>query len=147
MKKFSRHTTIINTVLIGMVMLLTTAATASPTTKPVKKTGPEKPSVSQVPLTEATLKLTDPTRPPDALINPEKMIETTAPLDLTAIFYSKERQRAVISGQTLEPGDVVGEYTIINIHRDTVELISSDGEELKLSLVPQVKQPSEMKGN
>ena len=77
--------------------------------------------LSLVFLTGATT-LTDPTRPPDILIPAAKKLRMAGSMQLTAIFIYPNRRFAVINGQSVSVGDKIGEYTIINIQHDTVEL-------------------------
>ena len=81
----------------------------------------------------------DPTRPPDALIPATNKIKVTGALTVTAIFVYPNRRFAIINGQMVSVGDKIGEYTIINIQHDTVELKGSKDSSLTLSLLPTVK--------
>lgn len=83
--------------------------------------------------------LTDPTRPPDALLPDSKSFEATGPLQLTAVYVYPGRQLALINSQFAAVGDKVGTYTVINIQRDTVELKDSQGARVTLSVVPAIK--------
>lgn len=150
MKKLSSVTHIINIMILTLVVMLTSGATA--TTDATKSTPqPVKPQpqdtvtiqsnkVTHVSLPSSIANLVDPTQPPDAVISPNKSFSAIGPMSLTAIFYYPDNQAAIIDGDFVRPGDSVGEYTIINIHRDTVELIGVEGKELTLRMFPQIKQ-------
>lgn len=84
--------------------------------------------------------MTDPTRPPDALLPASKGIVAAGPLRLTAIFIYSDRRSVVINGKTLTTGETIDEYTITNIQHDTVELKDSQGNKTVLNLFPVVKQ-------
>jgi hypothetical protein len=85
--------------------------------------------------------LVDPTRPPDSLLPASsKTTSHTGPLQVSAIFIYQNYRFAIVSGQKVVPGDKVGEYTIINIQRDTVELKGSQDQSIVLSILPTVKQ-------
>lgn len=83
--------------------------------------------------------LPDPTRPPDALIPASKKLKIGGALQVTAIFIYPDRRFAFINGQLVNVGDKIGEYTIINIQHDTVELKGSKGNSMILTLLPKVK--------
>jgi hypothetical protein len=84
--------------------------------------------------------LVDPTRPPDALLPESKGMTPASPLQLTAIFIYPDHRFAIINGQKASAGEKVGEYTIINIQRDTVELKGSQDNLVNLSLLPIIKK-------
>ena len=81
----------------------------------------------------------DPTRPPDALIPASNKINATGTLGVTAIFVYPNHRFAIINGQMVRVGDKIGEYTIINIQHDTVELTGSQDTSLVLPILPIVK--------
>jgi hypothetical protein len=85
--------------------------------------------------------LTDPTRPPDNLIPAVKDKIVRGPLELTAIFIYPDHRFAFISDHKVSVGDKVDEYTVININRDTVELMNAREKPVVLTLLPTVKQP------
>lgn len=90
--------------------------------------------------------LPDPTRPPDALIPAAKKLKIGGALQVTAIFIYPDRRFAFINGQLANLGDKIGEYTIINIQHDTVELKGSKDTSMVLTLFPKVKTPKAEKG-
>lgn len=95
--------------------------------------------LSIAPLTQAEA-MVDPTRPPDQLILPSKRLKVTGALQVTAIFIYPSYRFAIINGQLGKPGDKVGEYTIINIQHDTVELKGAQDNSMVLPLLPSVKK-------
>lgn len=83
--------------------------------------------------------LRDPTRPPNVLLPDSKSIDTSGPLQLSAVFIYPDRRLALINSQYASVGDKVGSYTVINIQRDTVELKDTENAQVRLSVVPDVK--------
>lgn len=90
-------------------------------------------------LTGAT-NMPDPTRPPEQLIPASKKLHQTGTMQVTAIFIYPSRRFAIISGHMASVGDKIGEYTVINIQHDTVELKGSQDTSMILQLVPMVKK-------
>ncbi len=90
-------------------------------------------------LTGATT-LTDPTRPPDILIPAAKKLLIPGSMQLTAVFIYPDRRFAVINGHSVSVGEKIGEYTIINIQHDTVELKGLQDSSKVLTLLPSVKR-------
>tara|TARA_R110000868_G_scaffold290766_5_gene550937 strand:+ start:3362 stop:3721 length:360 start_codon:yes stop_codon:yes gene_type:complete len=84
--------------------------------------------------------IVDPTRPPDSLLPESKTLNISGPLKLSAVFIYPHRRYAIISNQIATIEDKVGEYSIINIQRDTVELKSSKDDSVTLTLLPTVKK-------
>lgn len=159
MKKLSSLTRMINILIFSSIALLLCAAalptsignlsngmkmTAVSGNAPAKLKAPthnlKSKKIERQQLPSSLADLVDPTRPPDAMISPNKSFLTASPLSLNAIFYYPDNQAAIINGDFVRAGDSVGEYTIINIHRDTVELIGIEGKELTLRMFPQIKQ-------
>jgi len=99
------------------------------------------PIISIASMTQA-FAMVDPTRPPDELILPSKRLNVTGALLVTAIFIYPNYRFAIINGHLGKPGDKVGEYTIINIQHDTVELKGSQENSITLPLLPSVKKAS-----
>lgn len=83
--------------------------------------------------------LPDPTRPPDKLIPAAKIIKIGGALQLDATFIYPDHRFALINGRKVNTGDMIGEYTIINIQHDTVELKGSKDTSMVLTLFPKVK--------
>lgn len=90
--------------------------------------------------------LPDPTRPPDDLLPVGTKLKVSGALQVTAIFIYQDYRYALINGQRAAVGDKIGEYTIINIQHDTVELKGSKDNSMILTLLPKVKAPVSDKG-
>lgn len=89
----------------------------------------------------ASMPMPDPTRPPDSLVPANKNIRIGGALQLNATFIYPDHRFALINGNTLRLGDSIGEYTIINIQHDTVELKGTKDSSMVLTLFPKVKSP------
>ena len=77
----------------------------------------------------------DPTKPLN--VSPSQVLSSqTNPLSLQSIWLAKGKKTATISGQSLQEGDVVGDYTLVSIKRNTV-LLSNGAEQIELSLFKQ----------
>ena len=92
--------------------------------------------------------LTDPTRPPSALSAPQDTssggIQEDAPRgsQLQSVLLSRGRKLAVISGETVPLGGMVGEAKLVRITETEVTLKKGDETEV-LKLFPGIdKQPS-----
>lgn len=90
--------------------------------------------------------LPDPTRPPDTLIPAARKLKIGGALQLNATFIYPDHRFAMINGRMVNLGDMIGEYTIINIQHDTVELKGSKDTSMVLTLFPKVKTPTAEKG-
>ena len=84
--------------------------------------------------------LVDPTRPV-AFVAPsgQKQPEQNK-LKLQAIFFGSGRQEAVINGQTVKVGDLVGQAKILAIGQGRVSFVRN-GEKGELVLLPTVSKP------
>lgn len=91
--------------------------------------------------------LTDPTRPPDYVPSKSQSMKITGPMTLTAIFSYSDYKVAIINGERLRVGDKVGDYTIIKIKANGVELIGPNDKVEMLSLLPTVKQEVSKNGS
>lgn len=89
----------------------------------------------------ASLPMPDPTRPPDSLIPASKNIRIGGALQLNGTFIYPDYRFALINGNKVNMGDTIGEYTIINIQHDTVELKGTKDSSMVLTLFPKVKTP------
>lgn len=70
--------------------------------------------------------LTDPTRPPD--FNPATAAAVLGKgLTLEAIFYSANRRQAIINGQTLQAGDTIAGFKLLQIKSQAVLLKGPEG--------------------
>lgn len=89
----------------------------------------------------ASLPMPDPTRPPDILLPASKNLKIGGALQLNGTFIYPDHRFALINGNTVNLGDTIGEYTIINIQHDTVELKGTKDSSMVLTLFPKVKTP------
>lgn len=88
--------------------------------------------------------LPDPTRPPDAVLAPADGGDATRPsggLVLQSILIAPDRRGAVISGQSLVVGDMVGGLRLARVAAGEVTLEGLEGTRT-LSLFPDVSKRS-----
>lgn len=82
--------------------------------------------------------LTDPTRPPVSVYQPEAASSQGAMI-VTGIFIYPTYKVAIIDGKASTIGSQIGEYTITTITPNTVELAGSENTQQVLTLVKPVK--------
>ncbi|MES2212151.1 MAG: hypothetical protein V4490_03320 [Pseudomonadota bacterium] len=71
-------------------------------------------------------KMQDPTRPADFIVpNAGPAASTSKELVLTSIIRSPLRQVAIINEQSLQVGDAIGEYKVVQIVSDGVKIQSA----------------------
>ena len=98
--------------------------------------------ICQAPAVRAEV-LPDPTRPPDAVLAPDKAEQSAAPQGpvLQSVLIGPARKVAVISGQTVMLGQMYADARVVRITETEVVLSSASGTRT-LKLFPQVeKQP------
>ena len=85
--------------------------------------------------------LRDPTRPPglEMSLDAASLQTPQDALKLQAIFFSNQRPSALISGQRVAVGDVVGAARVTRISPDRVTLEGREGEVLLKLPLPSVK--------
>ena len=84
--------------------------------------------------------LPDPTRQPTELnVLPASAVSTTIPLNagLQSIIISHDRRAAIINGQLVKKGDLVGDATLVEINEGSVVLQGTKGKQV-LTLFPDV---------
>lgn len=67
-------------------------------------------------------------------------LDADAGLNLTRIRFGEDSQSAVINGNTVAAGDKIGNYRVVKILPNQVELMSSTGERVQLQLFKSLKQ-------
>ena len=67
-------------------------------------------------------------------------LDADAGLHLTRIRFGEDSQSAVIHGNTVAAGDKIGNYRVVKILPNQVELMSSTGERVQLQLFKSLKQ-------
>lgn len=80
--------------------------------------------------------LNDPTRPPGRSSSSTAAKITTAPtprLELTSILVAPERRVAVINGRPLQVGERIGDYKVVDIQFDLVQ-VKNDNRLISLTL-------------
>jgi MSHA biogenesis protein MshK len=84
--------------------------------------------------------LPDPTRQPAELsVLPVSAVSATAPLNtsLQSIMISHDRRAAIINGQLVKEGDLVGDATLVEVNEGSVVLQGAKGKQV-LTLFPGV---------
>lgn len=88
--------------------------------------------------------LNDPTRPPARRSSTQSLGRVTVPtarLELTSILIAPERRVAVINGRSVQIGERIGDYKVVDIQVDVV-LVKNDNRLLPLTLKNEVvKKP------
>jgi MSHA biogenesis protein MshK len=83
--------------------------------------------------------LTDPTRPPAALLPEAAPASDASGPALQSILISPTRKLAIINGQTVRPGDKVGDARVVRITEN--EVVLRDGRQSQtLKLFPQIQK-------
>lgn len=80
--------------------------------------------------------LNDPTRPPARRSSTQSLGSVTAPsarLELTSILVAPERRVAVINGKSVQIGEKIGDYKVVDIQFDVV-LVKNDHRSIPLTL-------------
>ena len=84
-------------------------------------------------LSMVSIQATDPTRP-DMIQQTPKAKRVVTQLKLTMIQMSDTQSRAVINGQAMQVGDVIGGYQVTKIGSDYVILTNNKGQ-VRLRLI------------
>lgn len=89
---------------------------------------------------EQSQPLRDPTMPVSWQTQQQiSLLDAGDGLHLTRIRYGEDNQTAVINGNTVAAGQKIGNYRVVTILPNQVELMSSTGERVQLQLFKSLK--------
>lgn len=89
---------------------------------------------------EQSQPLRDPTMPVSWQTQQQiSLLDAGDGLHLTRIRYGEDNQTAVINGNTVAAGEKIGNYRVVSILPNQVELMSSTGERVQLQLFKSLK--------